>query len=210
VSGTGFRPPVTLKGRYVDLVPLSRSHASDLARAGADPEVWKYLRIGPGHPPSVAEMELFLDELLAMQSSGELLAFSIVYRPEGRPVGIIRFLDIDRPNLAVELGTWLDSRFWGSPLNSEAKLLMLTYAFEDEKVHRVQLKTDVRNARSQRAIDRLGAVREGALREAHLVHGGHYRTSIYYSILAAEWPDVKRRLESSLARPWNGAPPRSN
>jgi len=121
-------------------------------------------------------------------------------------VGIIRFLDIDRANQRVELGTWLDSRYWGSPLNAQAKLLMLAYAFEEEGVHRVQLKTDSRNLRSQRAIERLGAVPEGSLREAHLVRNDYFRTSLYYSILAPEWPGVKRRLEERLAIPWTGRP----
>lgn len=206
MPGNGFHPPVTLHGRYLELVPLERSHAAGLAAAGRDPEVWQYLRIGPGHPPTVAEMTAFVDQLLGMQAAGELLAFTILLLPSRTPVGIIRFLDIDRPDRSVELGTWLDSRYWRSPLNSEAKLLMLGYAFEQEEVHRVQLKTDSRNVRSQRAIERLGAVPEGALREAHLVRGDYFRTSLYYSILAPEWPAVKNRLEGSLARPWAGRP----
>jgi N-acetyltransferase len=206
VTGTGFRPPVTLRGRYLELIPLAREHAAALALAGRDPEVWKFLRIGPGHPPSPAEMETFIDELLGYQAEGELLPFTIVLLPERTLVGIIRFLDIDRPNRTVELGTWLDSRFWRSPLNTEAKLLTLRYAFEEEGIHRVQLKTDSRNVRSQKAIERLGAVPEGALREAHLVRGNYYRTSLYYSILPAEWPAVKARLEERLGAAWLGRP----
>lgn len=206
MTATGFRPPVTLRGRYLELVPLERAHAAGLARAGRDPEVWQYLRIGPGRPPSTEEMAAFIDELLGYQAKGELLPFTMVLRPEGSLVGIIRFLDIDRPNRMVELGTWLDSRYWGSPLNTEAKLLTLRYAFEDEGVHRVQLKTDSRNLRSQKAIERLGAVPEGLLREAHLVRGNYFRTSLYYSILAPEWPGVKRRLEARLETPWTTRP----
>jgi len=206
MTATDFRPPVTLRGRYLELVPLERGHAEQLAEAGRDPEVWRYLRIGPGHPPTPTEMEEFIDQLLEMQVAGELLPFSVVLLPERSLVGIIRFLDIDRPNRKVELGTWLDSRYWNSPLNTEAKFLTLRYAFEDEGVHRVQLKTDARNTRSQRAIVRLGAVPEGALREAHLVHGDFFRTSLYYSILASEWPGVKRRLEERLTFPWGGHP----
>ncbi len=95
---------------------------------------------------------------------------------------------------------------WRSPLNSEAKLLTLGYAFEEEKVHRLQLKTDSRNVRSQAAIERLGGVAEGALREAHLVRNGYFRTSLYYSILESEWPGVKARLEEKLLKPWTGRP----
>jgi len=203
VTGNGFRPPVTLGGRYLELVPLDRSHAAALAEAGSDEEVWTFLRIGPGHPPSVPEMEAFLDELLGYQSEGEILAFAMLLLPQRVPVGIIRFLDIDRANRMVELGTWLDSRYWRSPLNTEAKLLMMRYAFEEERVHRIQFKTDKRNVRSQRAIDRLGATYEGSLREAHLLRNGYFRTSLYYSILEGEWPEVRRRLEEKLERPWD-------
>ncbi len=204
MSGNGFHPPVTLRGRYLELVPLERTHAAGLAEAGRDPEVWQFLRIGPGHPPTPAEMEAFIDELLGYQAAGEVLPLTMVLLPELSLVGIIRFLDIDRPNRMVEIGTWLDSRHWRSPLNTEAKLLMLRYAFEEEKVHRLQLKTDARNVRSQAAIERLGGVPEGTLREAHLVRNNFYRTSLYYSILESEWPAVKRRLEESLLRPWVG------
>ena len=206
MTGTGFRPPVVLRGRYLELRPLERADAAGLAEAGSDPEVWRFLRIGPGHPPTTGEMATFIDELLAMQEKGELLAFAMVLRSSGALVGIVRFLDIDRPNRAVELGTWIDSRYWRTPLNAESKLLVLGYAFEEEQVHRVQLKTDERNVRSQRAIERLGAVPEGRLREAHLVRGNFFRTSLYYSILAGEWPAVKQHLEERLARPWEGAP----
>lgn len=207
MTGNGFRPPVTLRGRYLDLVPLSREHVPGLVEASQDPEVWRYLRIGPGHPPSVSEMDQFVGQLLAFQDEGNVLAEVMLLRPSTTPIGIIRFLDIDRSNRMVEVGTWLDSRYWGSPLNTDAKLAMLTYAFEEEQVHRVQFKTDARNERSQRAIVRLGAVPEGALREAHLLKSGRYRTSLYYSILASEWPAVKGTLEAKISVPWDRPPP---
>jgi len=207
MTGNGFRPPLTLRGRYLELTSLEHRHAPGLVDAGRDPEVWSLLRIGPGHPPTLAEMEAFIDQLLALQAEGEVLPLTMLFLPQRSPVGIIRFLDIDRENRAVEIGTWIDSRYWRTPINSEAKLLTLAYAFEEEGVHRLQLKTDARNVRSKVAIERLGAVAEGEWREAHLVRGGYYRTSLYYSILAAEWPAVKRRLEERLARPWDGRPP---
>jgi RimJ/RimL family protein N-acetyltransferase len=206
MTGNGFHPPITLRGRYLELVPLERAHAAGLAEAGRDPEVWQFLRIGPGHPPTPTEMGTFIDQLLGYQTAGEVLPLTMVLLPGRSLVGIIRFLDIDRPNRMVEIGTWLDSRYWRSPLNTEAKLLMLRYAFEEEKVHRLQLKTDARNVRSQVAIERLGGVPEGALREAHLVRNDFFRTSLYYSILEFEWPAVKRRLEEKLLKPWVGRP----
>ncbi|HTT44992.1 MAG TPA: GNAT family protein [Thermoplasmata archaeon] len=207
MTGNGFHPPLTLRGRYLELVSLEKSHAPGLVVAGRDPEVWKLLRIGPGHPPSMVEMETFVDQLLAKQSAGEVLPLTMLLLPERTPVGVIRYLDIDRPNRMAELGTWIDSRYWRTPLNTEAKWLTLRYAFEEEGVHRLQLKTDSRNDRSRVAIERLGALPEGALREAHLVQGGFYRTSLYYSILASEWPAVKRRLEEKLSRPWERRAP---
>jgi N-acetyltransferase len=198
--GTGFHPPVTIDGRFVRLVPLERDHAPDLARAGRDPAVWKFLRIGPGR--TEAEMGALIGELLALQDVAAVLPFTIVALPDRRPVGIFRYLSIDRENRSVETGTWLDSAVWRTPINTEVKYLGLRYAFEEENVHRVQLKTDLRNARSQRAIERLGAVREGVHRGEYLLRDGTYRTSICYSILAGEWPRVKSRLEELLARPW--------
>ena len=198
--GTGFHPPVTIRGRFVRLVPLERDHGPDLARAGGDPAVWKFLRIGPGR--NEAEMGALIRELLALQDAGSVLPFTIAALPDGRPLGIFRYLYIDRENHSVETGTWLDSAVWRTPINTEVKYLGLRYAFEEENVHRVQLKTDLRNLRSQRAIERLGAVREGVHRGEYLLRDGTYRTSICYSILAQEWPRVKSRLEELLARPW--------
>ncbi len=113
MTGNGFHPPITLRGRYLELVPLVRAHAPGLAEAGRDPEVWQFLRIGPGHPPTPAEMEAFIDQLLGYQAAGEVLPLTMVLLPERTLVGIIRFLDIDRENRMVEIGTWLDSRVPG-------------------------------------------------------------------------------------------------
>lgn len=206
MTGNGFHAPLTLRGRYLELTSLELSHASGLVEAGQDPEVWNLLRIGPGHPPSPAEMEAFIGQLLDLQAKGEVMPMTMLLLPDRKPIGVIRYLDIDRENRKVEVGTWIDSRYWRTPLNTEAKLLMLRYAFEEEGVHRLQFKTDSRNTRSKVAIERLGAVYEGALREAHLVRGGYFRTSLYYSILAPEWPAVKRRLEERLERPWDTRP----
>jgi N-acetyltransferase len=206
MPGTSFRPPVTIAGRFVRLLPLERTHVPDLARAGRDPEIWRLLRIGPGR--NETEMGALVDQLLALQEAGSVLAFTVLGLAERRPVGMFRYLHIDRENRWVEIGTWLDSAVWRTPVNTEVKLLGLRYAFEEEGVHRVQLKTDLRNERSQRAIERLGAAREGVHRGEYLLRDGTYRTSVCYSILAPEWPGVQRRLVESLARPWTtGAPP---
>ncbi len=199
-----FRPPVTLTGRYVTLVPLERSLLPELVPAGAAPEIWTLLRIRHGDTPE--GMSGLVDDLLALQEVGEVLPFAVRLVKSGRLVGIGRYLDIDRVNRWVELGTWLHPSVWRSPVNSELKLLLLRHAFDTEGVHRVQLKTDSRNERSQRAIERLGAVYEGERRDHYRFPNGNYRTSKYYGILGSEWPAVRERLERSLRRPWPAAP----
>ena len=196
----GFRPPVTLAGRFVELDPLLREHVHELARAGRDPEVWRLLRIGPARHET--EMRALVEGMLADQAGGSVLPFVVRRLPERAVSGMFRFFDIDRTNRSVEVGTWLDPLVWRTPVNTEVKFLGLRYAFEEERMHRVQLKTDARNVRSQRAIERLGAVREGEFREHVRLYDGTRRSSLVYGILEREWPSVKRGLEAHLARPW--------
>lgn len=207
MAASEFRTPITLRGRYVDLVPLSASHIEGLAYAGRDPEVWRLLRVGPGG--TVRETTDLVEELLAEQSQGEVLPFTVVARWDERPLGIFRYLHIGRYDRKVETGTWLDSDVWRTPVNSEVKYLGLRHAFEVELYHRVELRTDSRNERSRLAIERLGAVREGVHRGHYTLRDGSHRTSLVYSILVGEWPRVKAVLEDRLARPWSpkGLPP---
>lgn len=199
---TDLRPPVHLVGEHVELVPLERSLVPALARAGHDPRIWEFLRIGPGRTEE--EMGRLVDGVLEEQQRGEALAFAVLSRPRGVPVGMFRYLHISRLDRLVETGTWLDPAVWRTPVNTEVKFLGLSYAFEQVRVHRVQLRTDSRNTRSQRAIERLGGVREGVFREHVRRPDGTYRTSVSYSLLESEWPDVKERLRVALARPWPG------
>jgi RimJ/RimL family protein N-acetyltransferase len=151
-------------------------------------------------------MRKLTELLLDRQSKGTDLPFTVIDRSSRRPIGMTRFLDVERTDRAVEIGgTWYDPQFWRSPINTESKRLLLAHAFEVENVNRVQLKTDVQNLRSQRAIERLGAVREGVLRDHRIVWSGRVRSSVVYSILRTEWPAVRERLDGSLARPWNPA-----
>jgi N-acetyltransferase len=198
-----FFPPVTLRGSHVTLEPLTRSALPELIPAGDDPEIWALLRIRHGDTPE--GMAGLVDDLLGLQEKGEVLPFVVRRTVGGQVEGVARFLDIDRTNRWVELGTWLHPRVWRSPFNTELKWLLLRHAFDTERVHRVQLKTDRRNVRSQRAIERLGAVYEGERREHYRFPDGTYRTSRYYGILAPEWPGVRERLEGYLRRPWPAA-----
>jgi len=205
VRDRSFRPPVELLGTWVSLVPLRAEHRDDLRYAARDPEILRYLAVGPGR--TTEEMEAYIALLLSRQEAGTDLPFTLVAREDGRAVGMTRFIHIDRENDSVEIGgTWLDRTRWRSPLNTEAKFLMLRHAFEVEGAHRVWLQTDLRNERSQRAIARLGATREGVHRGDRVVQGGYHRSSVIYSVLADEWPRVRHRLERLLARSWAPAP----
>ena len=183
------------------LVPLERAHRDALVVAAQDPGVGQYLLEPPGTTPQA--MDATIATLLERRFAGTDLPFTTLRASDGRPIGMTRYIAIDRPNDSVEIGgTWLDRRLWRTPFNTESKYLLLTHAFEKEGAHRVWLRTDVLNERSQRAIERLGAVREAVLREHLLLPSGRYRSSVYFSILANEWPNVKRGLEEKLDRPW--------
>lgn len=200
-----FRPPVELGGRWVRLVPLRPEHAGPLARALPPLDDIRYLGLRPGRTPT--EMAQHIAELLRRQAEGTDLPFALVRTSDGGVVGATRYLKIDRPNDAVEIGgSWLDRAVWRTPVNTESKFLLLRHAFETERAVRVALQTDLRNERSQRAIARLGALREGIIRADRLTGDDYRRSSVVYSILTDEWPRVQRRLTEFLARPWAGAP----
>ena len=199
-----FRTPITLTGRWVRLAPLDLSYAPDLQRAARDPEVRRHLLNSPGE--TLEEMRAHIALRLERQRAGTDLPFVTLLRAENRPVGMTCYLHIDRENQSVEIGgTWLDSELWRTPVNTESKFLLLRHAFEVERVHRVSLQTDLRNERSQRAIARLGAVREAMFRDDRLRADGTYRTSVVFGILVSEWPKVREGLEAMLAREWKSA-----
>jgi N-acetyltransferase len=201
MDDASFRTPLTLRGRFAELVPLAAVHRDALFAASRDPAVFRYLRVG--RVPTPGSMDQLIDDILREQASGSALAFTTRLASDHRAIGMTRYLRIDRANQGVEIGgTWLDPTYWRSPVNTESKLLLLRQAFEVERAHRVQLQTDSRNERSQAAIARLGARREGILRDDVLLPDGVRRSSVYFSILAPEWPEVRSRLESALERPW--------
>jgi RimJ/RimL family protein N-acetyltransferase len=195
-----FRTPITLRGRWVELRPFDRAYREEILAAGKDPRVGQFLRDPPG--TTLEEVDAYLDLVLGGMEAGVALPFVQRLVPDGPVIGATLYLRIDRPNRNVEVGgTWLNPAYWRTAINTEAKLLLLRHAFEDEGVRRVQIQTDLRNERSQRAIERLGAVREAVLRENVLMRDGYWRSSVIYSILADEWPAVRHRLEALLARP---------
>ncbi len=190
--------PVTLSGRHVRLEPLAYAHVPDLAAGGTDPGIWQYIPYQPVH--TEADMRAWVEDLLARQAKGTDLPFAVVDQAANHAIGATRYLDIQRPNRAVEIGgTWYAPAYQRTAANTEAKLLLLTHAFESLGCIRVQLKTDERNLRSQRAIERIGAIKEGILRHNLIMPDGHRRSSVYYSILESEWPGVKEKLLARLA-----------
>jgi RimJ/RimL family protein N-acetyltransferase len=200
-----------LQGRYVRLEPLELRHADGLAAASeVDLSLYQWSPVPQGR----AEAEKYIETALAWRNAGTALAFATVRLSDGVVVGSTRFFDVERwawpqghpqhgrstPDIC-EIGyTWLTRDAIRTPANTEAKLLMLTHAFETWKVHRVCLHTDVRNQRSRDAIERIGGHFEGILRAHRMAADYIPRDSARYSIIAAEWPEAKRRLVAKLER----------
>jgi len=189
--------PVTLTGSVVRLEPLSEQHAPDLTVAAHDERIWRYMLYA--YPEDEEKMLAWVRDILTRQAAGADLAFAVIHLASGRAIGATRYLEIRPPHRSLEVGgTWYATEFQRTAVNSECKYLLLKHAFETLGCIRVQFKADARNARSLRAIERLGAVREGMLRKHYILQDGGYRDSVYFSILDREWPKVKERLEEML------------
>ncbi|MGW1886993.1 GNAT family N-acetyltransferase [Streptomyces sp. NPDC001970] len=190
--------PTTLTGRHVRLEPLAMSHLGDLfAVGGRDEEVWRWQ--GGPTPETQDELGARLGALLAAAERGEYVPFAVIHRASGQAIGWTTYLDIDVVDERLEIGwTWYGRAYWRTAANTESKLLLLTHAFEELGMGRVQLKTDHLNHRSQAAIARLGARREGVLRRHRRRPDGTWRDSVYFSILAQEWPQTKALLGARL------------
>ena len=197
--------PIVLEGPHIRLEPLSHVHAADLFAASRDADFWELMPRGPFR--DVDDVLHWIDDACSAMETGAELPFAIIHLPSGRAIGSTRYLDIRPLDRALEIGwTWISPGHQRTPANTECKYLLLRHAFETLAAIRVQLKTDARNQRSQRAIERLGAVREGVLRRHRLLWTGFVRDSVYYSILDSEWPAVKQRLEGLLTRAAEGPP----
>jgi N-acetyltransferase len=188
--------PVSLQGSAVRLEPMTNVHVDALAQVGLDPEIWRW---GITPLATAEDMRVYVEQALEEQRRGVSLPFVIVVVSSGRAVGSTRYGNIDLANRRLEIGwTWLAPAYQRTGINTEAKLLLLTHAFERLGVHRVELKTDALNRRSRAAILRIGAVEEGTLRKHIVTASGRVRDSVYYSILDTEWPAVKARLKGKL------------
>ena len=187
--------PVTLGGRHVRLEPLARSHVPGLQQAARDGELWKlwYTSV-----PSPADVEAYVDKALALQAQGLAVPFAVL-DPAGEVVGSTRFGNVDADNLRVEIGwTWYAKRVQRTALNTEAKLLLLQHAFEAMQCAAVEFRTSWFNHASRNAIARLGAKQDGVLRNHMRSADGLWRDTVVFSIIAGEWPMVKRHLQFKL------------
>jgi len=190
--------PVILEGQHVRLEPLSSAYEKSLVDAVSDGELWNSTVTTV---PSPATMTTYIASALEAQAQGRELPFVIIRKSSSQVVGSTRFYDIDRDHRRVEIGyTWLAASAQRTVVNTEAKLLLLTYAFEVLRCIRVTLLTDVLNQQSRTAILRLGAKEEGVLRNHMIMPGGRYRDSVCFSIIETEWPEAKARLEAKLGR----------
>ena len=190
--------PTTLVGAHVRLEPLHREHAAELFPAAHEEEIWRLFTIPM--PEDVAGLERWIAAAMEGQLLGDQVAFITRRQSDGAAVGSTRFLHIDRFNRTAEIGwTFLGRDARRTVANTEAKLLQLTHLF-DIGANRVWLQTDKLNERSQRAIERIGATKEGELRDDRVIHDGRLRTSVVYGITRTEWPNVRERLRSMVER----------
>lgn len=196
---TTWVQPVTLTGIHVRLEPMTMEHAAALAEIGVGQTFWGFMLYGNMGTPE--DMRNWVMDILSRAEKGTDLPFVAIHLASGRVAGATRYLNIVPKDRGLEIGgTWYGPEFQRTVVNTECKYLLLRHAFETLGCIRVQLKTDLRNERSQKAIERIGAVREGVLRNHMILPDGRYRHSVFYSILDTEWPKVKKKLEEMLNR----------
>jgi RimJ/RimL family protein N-acetyltransferase len=182
--------PVVLTGETLRLEPLRQEHAQGLYNRGRSAGDWSYM------PRAcfidMADTRQWIDEAIAAPGQ---LPFAIVEKAKGKVIGSTRYLNIRPEHRSLEIGwTWLGQQWQRTAANTEAKLLLLCHAFDRLGCVRVEFKTDARNARSQRALERIGATREGVLRKHMIVQGNFARDSVYFSVIDSDWPGVRERL----------------
>ena len=184
-----------LTGRWVGLEPLAEEHREGLRRAADDDRVWEFMYL-TGRGP---DFDRPFDDALAQRAEGKRLSYAVRLLSSGELVGGTSYIEPSTHHKRVEIGwTWYRPDLWAGPVNPECKLLLLTHAFDVLHLNRVQLVTDLLNTRSQAAIAKLGATREGVLRAHAITRGGRIRDTVVFSIIAGEWPQVKGRLLARL------------
>jgi len=190
--------PVTLEGDHVRLLPLRMEHSQALFEAADEDDIWLWMQ---PRPRGLVGYEGYVRWALDQQILGTQLPFAVIRRSDAVLVGTTRYAHIDPPNRTLEIGYTLYGKgARRTPVNTECKLLLLGHAFDTLGANRVWLQTDKRNERSQNAIARLGAIREGELRNERVLADGHLRTSVVFGITKEEWPSARERLLGYLAR----------
>ncbi|TXK45759.1 GNAT family N-acetyltransferase [Pontibacter qinzhouensis] len=191
-----FTTAITLQNEHALLRPLQLSDMTELAKVALDASIWRYTVTRISTPN---EVEQWLQEALLAREKQQRYMFAIVDKVSGQLAGSTAFGNISDRDKRLEIGwTWLGSDFWGTGLNRHCKFLLLSYAFEELQYERVELKTDVRNTRSRKAMLKLGTTEEGVLRSHTLMHDGHRRDTVYYSMLRQEWPIRKATVFADL------------
>lgn len=183
--------PITLVGKHVRLEPLTAGHLDALCAVGLEPSLWEIANVRVDTREAMAAY-------IAAAAGPSQQAFAVVHLASGRVAGSTRYMNAEPAHKRVEIGsTWYGIEFQRTAVNTECKFLLLRHAFEEMGLNRVELKTDLRNLRSQRAMERIGAQREGVLRK-HMIVPGHVRDTVYYSILSDEWPQIRAHLLTLL------------
>jgi len=191
--------PIVLLGKHVRLEPLSEAHVPGLAEIGVGQNFWHFMLYGDMN--SEADIQNWVLDIMSRGQRGTDLPFAVIHLESGRVAGATRYLNIAPNDRGLEVGgTWYGTEFQRSAVNTECKYLLMSHAFETLHAIRVQLKTDLINERSQRAIERLGAKKEGVLRNHMILPDGRIRDSVFYSILDREWLAVKKNLEAMMDR----------
>ena len=184
-----------LTGRWVRLEPLAEAHRDGLRAAGDDDRVWEHMPTNGRGP----DFDRWFDDTLAQQAAGKRVPFAVRLLASGELVGSTSYLDPVPVHKRVEIGwTWYRPDVWAGVVNPECKLLLLAHAFDTLGLNRVSFVTDLRNARSQAALAKLGALREGVLRAHAITRGGRVRDSVLFAITATEWPQVQAGLLARL------------
>lgn len=190
---------VTLQGKYVRLEPMGEQHIPGLTEIGVGQDFWSFMLYGD--MKSEADMRNWVLDILEHEKTSSDLPFVVIHLPSGRVAGATRYLNIIPKDRGLEVGgTWYGKEFQRTAVNTESKYLLLTHAFESLNAIRVQIKTDSLNLRSQAAIERIGAVKEGVLRNHIILPNGRIRHSVFYSILDNEWAGVKQNLGKMLEK----------
>jgi RimJ/RimL family protein N-acetyltransferase len=191
-----IKHPTVLKGETVDLIPLEKEHFDELYLAASDKELWKFI---PSDCSIRGSFNKGYNLALEEKDKGTCYPFVIYHKPTGKMIGSTRLMDIVQRDEKLEIGfTWLVKEYWGTGINFECKLLLLTFCFTVLKARRVQIKTDENNLRSRKAIEKIGGQFEGILRKDRIRDNSTSRNTAYYSILDDEWPAAEQKIKSQL------------